>query len=1037
MKLKKVEISAFRIYNEPDYSTFDFSQPEGAVADFVSLYAPNGFGKTSFYDAVEWGITGSVNRFLFKHKEAKNLSNSQFVKNDVTLPLLRNDKLERDTYVNVISDSNGVIGEQKLSKDGHNVELSFQETKPHQFHKVILSQEWISGFLTERDGEFRYKKFMATPELSKYDDYFSNLKHLLSRHDTVENEIRAEINKLKDKVKEVEDENLLNTINNRINILREEYSENELEVITIETTKNEIIKLEDFIARRIQYYQNRIEICSDNLEQLRIAITGKDDLMSLNSYAKEKKNINRILEEKSQISNLLEKFKELERLKNKVENITIKKGSLIKEREGLESFLLMFETYKKTQESIQSKRASKIENDKKITVLKGKESILRRQESDFNAEIKSLFKDIQDNEDKQKKIPGLQKEISQTDEKVNQIEKNISDLKNKIQLLNEELKLPQAQLSKLEKAQERLGQNNYEQPDFDDRQDLFKVVNQLEQLHKGVLIKNEELQVLDKKIEEQNSLNTTIEEFIKRGLAIVREKQESSSCPLCNHDYRSFDQLVTVISNNNALNDALKDLLNQKQKLIQETNDFNKKVIELKEQLINYYKSKSRILKIEIIQRQNEITKSIDDLRQFKDQLSGVKSNKLELLNDLSGLSLEDYQEELKKSLQIYKKSIDDLNVKLKIIVGDRKLKIEDIEKLQSQLKILEDEFDYLQANEDYNILSNYFEKKHPEAEPNKSLIENEIEEIKGLINEQNTSIAELSEKSLLLNNELIGQKKQSLQIRLGEIEAKKTSIEESLNRYKVFLQSNFQLNIEDLNKKEIQDFFENNQNENRANRDKAKHIVDEYSLLEKNADGLHDFLQSEKNKKLVAEKENELSFLVKKVKPEIENERSRVQKFIKERIKEFFYSDLIDTLYNKIDPHPDFKEVSFVANLEGEPRLDVFVKNKNSKEIIPNLYFSTAQINVLSLSIFLASALKSAEYDCIFIDDPIQSMDSINILSTIDLLRNICVQHNKQIIISTHDHNFHKLLKKKIPSNIFNSKFLKLETFGRVVVDS
>ncbi|RYE36156.1 MAG: hypothetical protein EOP48_29820, partial [Sphingobacteriales bacterium] len=63
----------------------------------------------------------------------------------------------------------------------------------------------------------------------------------------------------------------------------------------------------------------------------------------------------------------------------------------------------------------------------------------------------------------------------------------------------------------------------------------------------------------------------------------------------------------------------------------------------------------------------------------------------------------------------------------------------------------------------------------------------------------------------------------------------------------------------------------------------------------------------------------------------------------------------------------------------------------------------------------------------------PIQSMDSVNVLSTIDLLRSIVLNNDKQIILSTHDQNFHNLLKKKIPSKIFNSKFLELESFGKV----
>jgi exonuclease SbcC len=91
-----------------------------------------------------------------------------------------------------------------------------------------------------------------------------------------------------------------------------------------------------------------------------------------------------------------------------------------------------------------------------------------------------------------------------------------------------------------------------------------------------------------------------------------------------------------------------------------------------------------------------------------------------------------------------------------------------------------------------------------------------------------------------------------------------------------------------------------------------------------------------------------------------------------------------------------------------------------------------------LSLSIFLARALHvkahGKDVGCIFIDDPIHSMDSINVLSTIDLLRTISKKFDRQIILSTHDRNFYELLKKKIPPHEYASKFIELESFGRVL---
>ncbi len=62
--------------------------------------------------------------------------------------------------------------------------------------------------------------------------------------------------------------------------------------------------------------------------------------------------------------------------------------------------------------------------------------------------------------------------------------------------------------------------------------------------------------------------------------------------------------------------------------------------------------------------------------------------------------------------------------------------------------------------------------------------------------------------------------------------------------------------------------------------------------------------------------------------------------------------------------------------------------------------------------------------------------MDSINLLSTIDSLRSIVVNENKQIILSIIDENFHNLLNKKMPPILLKSKFIELETFGKVRAD-
>ena len=71
-----------------------------------------------------------------------------------------------------------------------------------------------------------------------------------------------------------------------------------------------------------------------------------------------------------------------------------------------------------------------------------------------------------------------------------------------------------------------------------------------------------------------------------------------------------------------------------------------------------------------------------------------------------------------------------------------------------------------------------------------------------------------------------------------------------------------------------------------------------------------------------------------------------------------------------------------------------------------------------------------------ILIDDPIGHFDDINVLSFIDVLRTIINKTNWQIIISTHEENFYEIMKVKLSSEYYNSKFFVFESEGRIIQD-
>ena len=72
MKIKEVEIEGFRAYKLKKDGTFDFTIDGEQPSNFVAIYAPNGFGKSSFYDAVEWALTNNLERYAGEHNKNSN-----------------------------------------------------------------------------------------------------------------------------------------------------------------------------------------------------------------------------------------------------------------------------------------------------------------------------------------------------------------------------------------------------------------------------------------------------------------------------------------------------------------------------------------------------------------------------------------------------------------------------------------------------------------------------------------------------------------------------------------------------------------------------------------------------------------------------------------------------------------------------------------------------------------------------------------------------------------------------------------------------
>jgi DNA repair exonuclease SbcCD ATPase subunit len=151
-----------------------------------------------------------------------------------------------------------------------------------------------------------------------------------------------------------------------------------------------------------------------------------------------------------------------------------------------------------------------------------------------------------------------------------------------------------------------------------------------------------------------------------------------------------------------------------------------------------------------------------------------------------------------------------------------------------------------------------------------------------------------------------------------------------------------------------------------------------------------------------------------------IEALREAASAVVEERLREI--GPLLQGVYARIDPHPSFRFVSFLSRVvRGKGQLSTVVSDPLAEKEcdLPASILSSSQVNALAVSVFLALNLgvPKPPLSVAMLDDPLQSLDDINLLSLVDLLRR--TKDRRQLFVSTHDRRFGDLLSRKLrPSN-------------------
>lgn len=126
----------------------------------------------------------------------------------------------------------------------------------------------------------------------------------------------------------------------------------------------------------------------------------------------------------------------------------------------------------------------------------------------------------------------------------------------------------------------------------------------------------------------------------------------------------------------------------------------------------------------------------------------------------------------------------------------------------------------------------------------------------------------------------------------------------------------------------------------------------------------------------------------------------------------------LLQRIYAQVDPHPSFRAVNFLTRtVRGHGRLWTSLSDRTADVSVdePSTVLSSSQLNVLAVSTFLSLnlAIDSLPLQVVALDDPLQSLDTVNLLGLADLLRRL--KASRQVIVSTHDERLAALLARKL----------------------
>lgn len=968
-KIKKITLDCFRAFSKKQ--VLDFGKGEN-VADIIVIYAPNGTGKTSVIEGVEWATTGKISRI-----EKIFNTNSPRQRNPKEGCILKNrQSISSIAKVSIEIDNGKYISRNTKPKSNRNndycsgiLDATFE--KYDTFGTNILSQGNINRFSYEASNGILFKSLISSKDSSDDISLFDKLKSLKIKFETSNSEKKTEIALLKTLIKD---------------------------------EQNKIIELKN-TSIKIQNIEN-----TDELKLFRDEFPIYQDCAD--------KNIDEEITYVNQTSASLQFIKEkiIDFDITSYRNALIRIG-LLKKAINLKSEI------SKTQHTLDNN--IKVIRDTEIQLNKLYPFLSDSGLLHFNSIIddyKSFTELINKNQHAYSRHQHLH---NSTLIKISKLDNNINTVKRTEHLLFETEKTLTSLFHGMYVEDFVFENEAYHIKNIDD--ELAMLNNQLALLSKDSYIflnaQTKEVKELNAKLLELESINIklskitseklklkTVEEkigLIKSSIIDIVTENNLDNCPSCG---TKFDNMASLLYSINGVGSS---------------------AINIFDSVFKDYNAQKSNLSIELEKTNNLIdtiiSKKKSHLNQKIQSVAEKKEHTIHLFTLLSSLGIEFYQigindilEDLKnrksivsynlikisKKKEKYGKLLNIINIRLNDINSE-------IYGSNIKLKNLENS-----CNDRFGMSLNdsYYKFSHGHVSlfEQKKLVELK-ESLFALSAISEDTLIKLQNSLFLLNRQGDFSENYDLAQALDISIRNKKNIRSNYNYIKENIKSfniRHALNYIDLIVKLEGLFFTRN-----------KSLIAEKELLEK-TNSLVEY-----EKQLISKNEELTSGLKSIILLNKSLDDSLI--YFSDLASNSINNDILNDMFMYVEPHLKYDKIKFKVDLSGGNK-GIYIQahsSENNESTTPVYYLSEAQINILSICIFLADHAKKIEggINTIIIDDPVQSMDDLNSYALIDLCKLFTRRFEKQIIITTHNRGFFNLFKEKLPESRYGTKFINL----------